>query len=138
MCEINKAFPSLYLLDAFFHVYLMQRNKQNFLCYCINRHSIKLSLLTDRNCVHVLAKISYYQVNSVCLLIPSTVNITHLSVQSIEQTAKLSTGSKNNLSEKPKTENSPGRISVSSVVWSSSSLLGSTVETHYIDWYNEM
>lgn len=57
-CEGNEAFLSLYLLDAFCQVYLLQRNKLNFFSYCINVCNI--------NCFYEMIRSYVWPMNSRC------------------------------------------------------------------------
>lgn len=80
--------------------------------------------------LHVSAKISHYQVNSIFINSKNN-EYNAFKYTGVEPTINISRGSKNNLSQTPKAENSLGRISSSLIMWSSGSILGSTSETHF-------
>jgi hypothetical protein len=80
--------------------------------------------------LHVSARISHYQVNSIFINSKNS-EYNALEYPGVEPTTNIARGSKNNLSQTPKTSNSLGRISLSPIIWSSPCILGSTSETHY-------
>jgi hypothetical protein len=97
MFEVNEAFLSSYLLDAFCHVYLMQRNKLNFFSYCINVCNIICFYELIWMWLHVSANISHYQIHSIFINSKnSEYNV--FKYPGVEPTTKISRGSKNNLS----------------------------------------
>jgi hypothetical protein len=48
-----------------------------------------------------------------------------------EQATNINIGIKNNMSQKPRTEYSPGNISLLQVIWSADYVLDSTAAVHY-------